>query len=150
MKKTFYAVLILLTTVAVAGCASSQTDGQGKTLNSLYEGESVQVFVEGRNKGFTPMTLRVRRNLGEYEVELKKGKSVVRQFEIGIESSSNASPERHAVFMDLERDQSVVGLRTFGIEDLESQNDTLYYIPHYNADLSIDDVKYGLTLIITD
>ncbi|MEM8483923.1 MAG: hypothetical protein AAF564_00155 [Bacteroidota bacterium] len=150
MKNIFYAGLILLTSVAVAGCATSQTDGTGKTLSSLYEGESVQVFVEGRDKGFTPMTLRVRRSLGEYEVALKKGKSIVRQFEIGIESSSNRSPERQAVFMDLERDQSVVGLRTFGIEDLDSQNDTLYYIPHYNADLSIDDVRYGLTLIITD
>lgn len=150
MKKVCYAVLVLMTTVAVAGCATSQTEGQGKTLASLYEGESVQVFVEGRNKGFTPMTLRVRRSLGEYEVALKRGEAIVRQFEIGIESSSNRSPERQAVFMDLERDQSVVGLRTFGIEDLDSQNDTLYYIPHYNADLSIDDVRYGLTLIITD
>ncbi len=150
MKKIFYAMLVLMTTVAVAGCATSQQGGEGKALNSIFEGESVQVFVEGRDKGFTPMTLRVRRSLGEYEVELKKGKSVVRQFEIGIESSSNRSPERQAVFMDLERDQSVVGLRTFGIEDLDSRNDTLYYIPHFNADLSIDDVKYGLTLIITD
>jgi len=52
--------------------------------------------------------------------------------------------------MDLENDKGAMGFKTFGLEDLESSNDTLYYIPYYPTTLSIDDVKYGLTLVITD
>ena len=149
MKKSIIYTLSLCSLALTFGCASLKT-GEEKGLDSMFEGESVQVFVGGRDRGFTPMTLRVRRSLGEYAISLKKGKELVRKFEVAMEGSVNSSPERHAVFMDLENDQAVMGLRTFGLEDLESRNDTLYYIPFYSADLSIDDVKYGLTLIVTD
>ncbi len=52
--------------------------------------------------------------------------------------------------MDLENNNSVMGIQTFDLNDLESPNDTLYYIPYYASALSIDDVKYGLTLIISN
>lgn len=150
MKKNIFLSVTLFALALTFGCAANNPGEGGKELSSVFDGEVVQVFVEGRDRGFTPMTLRVRRNLGENAILLKKGKELVREFEIALESSTNRSPERHAVFMDLERDESVMGLKTFGIEDLSSQNDTLFYIPHYNTNLSINDVKYGLTLVITD
>lgn len=151
MKKSVFLSLTLFAIALTVGCASNNTPGvEGEGLAVGFAGEPVQVFVGGRDRGFTPMTLRVRKSLGEYSVVLKKGKELVREFEVALESSTNRSPERQAEFMDLENDTGVMGLKTFGIEDLESRNDTLYYIPHYNADLSIDDVKYGLTLIITN
>ena len=150
MKRSVFLSLTLFAITLTLGCASNQNpEVEGQKLAVGFEGESVQVFVGGRDRGFTPMTLRVRKSLGEYSVVLKKGEELVREFEVALESSSNRSPERQAVFMDLENDTGVMGLKTFGIEDLESRNDTLFYIPHYEADLSVDDVKYGLTLIIT-
>ena len=153
MKTNLIFSIALFFAVFAAGCASNKpADGTGaeeKVLASIFEGESVQVFVEGRDQGFTPMTLRVRRSLGEYNIALKKGKEVVRKFELGLESNTTSSPERQAIYMDLQNDNSVMGLKTFNIHDLESRNDTLFFIPNYNANFSIDDVQYGLTLLVT-
>lgn len=148
MKKSALLLLPLVLIFIVAGCTS--TNETGKQLSPLFEGESVRVYVGGRSKGVTPMTLHVSRVRGEYEVSLRKGKEEVRRFEIGLESSSNASPERNAVYMDLDNNTSVMGIKTFEMDDLESSNDTLFYIPYYPSTLSIDDAKFGLTLIISD
>ena len=96
------------------------------------------------------MTLHVSRSRAEYEVSLKRGNELVRQYEVAIENASNSSPERQAVFMDLEDDRGVMGMKTLSIDDLESRDDTLYYIPYYPTNISIDDTDYGLTLIITN
>ena len=153
MKTNLIYSITLFLMIFAAGCASNKPAGENdveeKALASIFEGESVQVFVEGRDQGFTPMTLRVRRSLGEYNISLKKGKEVVRKFELGLESNTTNSPERQAVFMDLQNDNSVMGLKTFNIHDLESRNDTLFFIPNYDVNFSIDDVQYGLTLLVT-
>lgn len=151
MKGTLFSVLILFSGTLFVGCQSNKPiENTGTALSPLYEGESVRVLVGGRNKGMTPMTLHVSRSRGEYDVKLQRGKEVVRQYEIALENSFNASPERQAIFMDLENDNGVMGIKTFSLDDLESSNDTLYFIPYYQANVSIDDAKYGLTLVVTD
>ncbi len=151
MKGTLFVVLTLFAGAFILGCQSNKPiNNTSSGLSPLYEGESVRVYVGGRDKGVTPMTLHVSRTRGEYDVKLRRGREVVRQYEIALENSYNASPERQAIFMDLENDNGVMGIKTFGLDDLESQNDTLYYVPYYDANLSIDDAKYGLTLVVTN
>ncbi len=152
MKKQLIITFSLFFIILIAGCASSNPDAEGeqKELASVFDGETVRVYVEGRDKGYTPMTLRISRSRGEYDVKLKKGKELVRQYEVAIESSINRSPERQAISLNLANDNAVMGLTTFGLEDLESSNDTLYYVPYYSSAISIDDIKYGLILVISD
>ena len=145
MKNTLLlALAISLTTLA--GCATNKgasTDGE-----HAFQAEIVQVLVEGRDRGVTPMTLRVSRSRGEYDVQLVKGREVVRVFEVG-HGGRQRSPEQHALDMDLESDRGAMGFRTLGIDDLETMNDTLYIIPYTAETLAIDDTKYGLTLLIS-
>lgn len=143
-----FPLFTLLLIVLVAGCASNKPE-EGASV-SRFTGEIVEVFVGSRSRGATPMTLHVSRSRAEYEVTLKRGQDMVRQYEIALENATNSSPERQAVFMDLEQDRGVMGMKTLSIDDLESRNDTLYYIPYYATSISIDDTDYGLTLVITD
>ena len=144
-------VLLLLLVVLVLGCAPrkiSKVEGDGG-IEDAFNVESVTVFVEGRNRGVTPTTVNVVRSRGEYEVALVSGKEIVRFYEIG-HGGDQRGPERHIINMDLERDLSGLGYRTFDLADLESPNDTLYIIPYVSQPISIDDRKYGLTIVITD
>lgn len=151
MKINLVAALVLFAGILVVGCSTNKPiDNTSSELSPLYEGESVRVYVGGRDKGVTPMTLHVSRTRGEYDVKLHRGREIVRQYEIALEHSYNASPERQAIFMDLENDNGVMGIKTFGLDDLESDNDTLFYVPYYDANISIDDAKFGLTLVITN
>ncbi len=151
MKLSLVTVLVFFAGVLLAGCSTNKPgDNTTSSLAPIFEGESVRVYVDGRDKGVTPMTLHVSRSRGEYDVKLRKGKVLVRQFDVALEGSSTSSPERQAIYMDLENNNSVMGIQTFDLNDLESPNDTLYYIPYYASALSIDDVKYGLTLIISN
>jgi hypothetical protein len=142
--------LTLFVTLFAFGCASSKASKEEGAESTVYMNvESVRVMVEGRDRGLTPMILNVARNRGEYEIDLMHGRTLVRKFEIG-HGGDQRSPERHAMYMDLARDNSGMGFRTFDLADLESPNDTLYLIPYLPQGISIEDRKYGLTLIITD
>ena len=135
-------VLVVAGTSLLPGCASNKSLDSEPVKNAA-------IIVEGRHRGVTPATINVFRNQGEYDVKLMQGNKVVRQFEIGI-GGEQRGPERHIIDMDLERDQSSFGLRTFGLDDFESPNDTLYVIPYVAQPIAIDDREYGLTLVITD
>ena len=142
---------LLFVMVLAFGCGASKiskSEGDGG-IEDAFNVESVTVFVEGRNRGVTPTTVNVVRSRGEYEVALVHGKEIVRFYEIG-HGGDQRGPERHIINMDLERDLSGLGYRTFDLDDLESPNDTLYVIPYVSQPISIDDRKYGLTLVITD
>ncbi len=142
--------ILLLAALLVAGCSHSKKGLRGQDADvPAFNAEQVDVLVEGRHRGVTPMTLNVSRARGEYEVALLSGKEVVRLYEIGI-GGNTRSPERHIINMDLERDNSGLGFKTFDLNDLESPNDTLYIIPYLPRTVTIDDRKYGLTLVISD
>ena len=149
MRKISFVALATLFVLTAIGCASSKTNKDAAEREGLADVESVRVFVEGRERGTTPMTLNIIRVRGEYEVELLQGRTLVRKFEIG-HGGDQRSPERHAMYMDLARDQSGMGFRTFGLDDLETANDTLYMIPYLAQGITIEDRQYGLTMVITD
>ena len=140
--------LLIVTLVAVvfvlAGCASNKPGAK-----KMVQAESARVFIEGRDRGVTPMTLRVIRSRGEYDVRLVQGQKVVRVFELA-HGGAQRSPERHAIEMDLGNDNSAMGFRTLEVDDLESVDDTLYIIPYLPETVAIDDKKYGLTLLVSN
>ena len=138
----FLLVLVLAGTALLPGCAAN------KSIESVPV-KNAAIVVEGNHRGVTPATINIFRNRGEYNVQLMQGNKVVRQFEIGI-GGEQRGPERHILDMDLERDQSTFGLRTFGLDDFETPNDTLYVIPYIAQPIAVDDKEYGLTLVITD
>lgn len=138
----FLLVLVLAAAALLPGCASNKSIDSEPVKNAA-------IIVEGKHRGVTPATINVFRNRGEYEVKLMQGNRIVRQYEIGI-GGEQRGPERHILDMDLERDQSSFGLRTFGLDDFESSNDTLYIIPYISQPIAVDDKEYGFTLVITD
>ena len=133
-------VLLVAGTALLPGCASNKSTTPAK---------NAAIIVEGRHRGVTPGTINIFRNRGEYNVKLMEGNTVVRHYEIGI-GGEQRGPERHILDMDLERDQSSFGLRTFGLDDFDSPNDTLYVIPYISQPIAVDDEEYGFVLVITD
>ncbi|MBX2823035.1 MAG: hypothetical protein KTR29_25270 [Rhodothermaceae bacterium] len=134
-------VLLIAGTTFLPGCASK------KAANAPVK--NATIVVEGRHRGGTPATINIFRNRGEYNVMLMQGNKVVRHFEIGI-GGEQRGPERHLIDMDLARDLSSLGLRTFGLDDFDTPNDTLYIIPYIADPIAIEDEEYGLTLVVTD
>lgn len=139
-KQAIFLLLVVFT--FLPGCAS-QKEAQNMVV------KNVDVYIEGRYRGTTPATINVYRNRGEYAVVLLDGRTVVRHYEIGV-GGEQRGPERHILDMDLERDNSGFGLKTFGVDDFETPNDTLFHIPYIAQPITIDDSEYGLMLVITD
>ena len=141
IRSRFSRLLTLLFIIALSGCASN------KGVENITA-KNAAIFVEGRHRGVTPATLNIFRNRGEYEVTLMKGDTVVRRYEIS--AGGDGGPERHLLNMDLQRDQSGLGFRTFDLDDFESPDDTLFVVPYLSQTISIDDEEYGFTLVIAD
>ena len=144
MRHTLFLTVAFIS-IAFLGCSSSKPGDASTSINA----ESASVYVEGRDRGVTPMTLRVIRSRGEFDVRLMQGKEVVRIYELA-HGGVQRSPEQHALNMDLESDNATMGFRTLGLDDLESFNDTLYVVPYSPETIAIDDKKYGLTLLVSN
>lgn len=138
----FLLLLVLAGPALLPGCASNKNAAENITA------KNATIYVEGRHRGVTPATLSVFRNRGEYEIKLVKDGEVVRRYELS--AGGDGGPERHLLNMDLQRDQSGLGFRTFDLDDFESFNDTLYVVPYISETISIDDEEYGLILVVTD
>ena len=149
MTKTALPLLAIILVLVISGCSSTKSSKQKEEVEDAFNIASVNVMVEGKHRGVTPATVQVTRSWGEYEVVLLKGREIVRVYEIG-HGGDQRTPERHIINMDLERDLSAYGYRTFDLSDLESPNDTLYFIPYIGQTIAIDDREYGLTLVVAD
>lgn len=117
---------------------------------SLATPRPAYIFVEGRDKGMTPATITVRRDLGDQDVALRlrnpQGKLYdVRRYEIEIVNSSNRGMlDYRATPNDT---NNIKGINT---EDLPRRNNGTYVVPYYNYPVRIEDREYNLTLIVID
>jgi hypothetical protein len=150
LRFLFRAVPVVLL-LSSAGCRTTKSDADAVLpAFSLATPQPAHVFVEGRDKGMTPATITVRRDLGDQEVALRlrnpQGKLYdVRRYEIELVHSSNRGMlDYRATPNDTD---NIKGINT---EDLPRRNSGAYVVPYYNYPIRIEDREYNLTLIVID
>lgn len=142
---------LLLVFVGVSGCAMSEkTKGSEGTEGAMVQlademivVRQARVFLDGVDKGLTPLTLKVDRRFGFSEIALRIGKERVRFFELEQTRSSNSSALAYSF------NGNTDGYYTqFDVEELPQRNETWYYIPYRLDPLLITDREYGLDIIV--
>lgn len=103
------------------------------------------VFVEGKDRGTTPQTIRIYRGRKELSVALKQGRKTVRTFTLEETYSPNAGQLDFSF-----RGVSEGGTLRFTVEELPTEDDINFIIPFYEQVFTVEDNQYGLTLIIAD
>ena len=103
------------------------------------------VFVEGKDRGTTPQTIRIYRGRKELSVTLKQGRKTVRTFTLEETDSPNAGEIEYSF-----RGSSEAGTPRFTVEELPTTDKLNYVIPFYEQLFTVEDNQYGLTLIIAD
>lgn len=138
--------LLILVLLLGTGCA--QTGPTRPAFTSLQEDTSVvavqgvRVFVGDDEKGLTPGTFQVRRSFGERMITLRKGREVVRVYEVEPVYTSNAAD----LAFGFDGDASGDVLR-YDLTQLNVKKDGTFIIPHLGGrPLAIEDRQYGLTL----
>ena len=105
--------------------------------------QQARVFLDGVDKGLTPLTLKVDRRFGFSEILLRIGKERVRLFEIEQTTSSNSSELAYSFKGNTD------GYYTqFFVDELPKKNDAWVYIPYRLDPLLITDREYGLEIIV--
>lgn len=139
------AIFILVMLVLLGGCRSSQKSAENdKKTSSVYA--ATRVYVNGRDRGAVPGTVRVRRSFNEDTVVLRKGRTVLRRYELERVYTSNASE----LVYGFSGSNSAEGT-TFDLTSLKvSKDSTTYIIPHLSKQFVVEDRQYGLTLVIAD
>ena len=149
MKRVFLpSAFLALVLLLVTGCSGTSTSRPAFTAvdqdTSFAMISGIRVFVGDDEKGLTPGTFQVRRGFGEHLVTLRRGREVVRMFEVEPVYTSNAAD----LAFGFDRDTSGDMLR-YDLSQLNVKNDGTYIIPHLGGQpLAIEDRKYGLTLVV--
>ena len=137
-----YLIIILgAAFLSLAACRSMSS--AGKKTNESPTGESVRVYVNGTERGVTPLTLRVYRYRQELDIALKQGNETVRSYRIEETSSQNANELIYSFRANESRDEL-----SFTTEDLPTKDKKLYVIPYVDDRLTVEDNQYDLTLIV--
>lgn len=141
---------LLCIVVGLSGCVQSRTLGSEGSEGSLVRlademgvVRQARVFLDGVDKGLTPLTLKVDRRFGFSEILLRIGKERVRLFEIEQTTSSNSSALLYSFKGDTDGYYT-----TFYVDELPKKNDKWVYIPYRLDPLLITDREYGLEIIV--
>ncbi len=158
--KAVLAPLLLLSLLVFAGCAATTpgdaaTDLTDSTVTVKgasgvrWQVRPAYVFVDGRRKGITPATYRIRRSFGTTEIKLftslRKGSVPARTFE--VELAPTESRTRQDFSFNL---SNAEGLPTLDVATLSRRKDGTVVIPYYRSPLQIKDRDFGLTLIVQE
>ena len=140
MKPIYLLPLILL---SLPSCQSQNLFGNGEQQSISVQ--VADIFVEGKDRGTTPQTIRIYRGRKELSIELKQGRKTVRAFKVEETYSPNAG----------ELDYSFYGINEggtlrFTVEELPTTDDLHFVIPFYEQVFTVEDNQFGLTLIIAD
>ena len=142
---------LLLVLVGLSGCAMNNktlgSEGSEGALVDLSDElgvvQQARVFLDGVDKGLTPLTLKVDRRFGFSEILLRIGKERVRLFEIEQTTSSNSSALAYSF------KGSTDGYYTqFYVDELPKRNEEWVYIPYRLDPMLITDRDYGLEIIV--
>ena len=126
------------------GCQSS-TIFPGKNAEEAVLNQTVRVFVNGKDRGTTPMTLRVYRGRKELDISLSNGREPVRTFELEETYSPNTAEIDFSF-----RGRAQMGALRFTVEELPTKDKMHYIIPFFEEVVTVEDNQYGLTLIVAD
>ena len=134
----------------LTACVITWSSCQSQTLfgGAVQPSLSVQVarvFVEGKDRGTTPQTLRIFRGRRELSITLKQGNKTVRTFTLEETYSPNAAEIDFSFYGQEEN-----GTLKLTVEELPTRDKMNYVIPFYEQILTIEDNQYGLTLLVTD
>jgi hypothetical protein len=157
MKPTLFSYRVALTPIPLlflflfAGCSmsskSTESEGsEGSTVvlqDQMLEIRQARIFLDGRDKGLTPKTIRIDRRFGYSEILLRIGKDRVRMFEIEQTTSSNSSELAYTF-----RGSTDGYYTTLYVEELPQKSDEHIYIPFRRDPLLITDRQYGLQIIV--
>lgn len=136
-------LLILSGGVGLSSCQSQNLFGNENTSANTVQ--VANVFVEGKDRGTTPQTIRIYRGRKELSVVLKQGRKTVRTFTLE-ETYSPRAGEIDFSFSGV----SEGGSLRFTVEELPTNDKLNYTIPFYEQLFTVKDNQYGLTLIIAD
>lgn len=128
-----------------AGCALTGARPQqaepAKKAEPVFPERRADVLVEGDYRSTTPSTVEVRRSFGERHVSLYVNGEMVRAFEVEPVRTSNR---------DWVSPTGSGPMATIDVQNLPTQNDTLYIIPHFEHSVEIVDREFDLTLIVAN
>ena len=136
-------VLFLLGGLCLNACQSQNFFGN-EDQNTITV-QIADVFVEGKDRGTTPQTIRIYRGRKELSVVLKQGRKTVRTFTLEETYSPNAGQLDYSFHGTAE-----AGTLRFTVEELPTEDDLNFVIPFYEQVFTVEDNQYGLTLIIAD
>ncbi len=129
----------------LSSCQSQNFFGNDNEGMAAFTAQVATVFVEGKDRGTTPQTLRIYRGRKELSIALKQGRKTVRTFTLEETYSPNAGEIDFSF-----RGSSEAGTLRFTVEELPTQDKLNYVIPFYEQVFTVEDNQYGLTLIIAD
>lgn len=136
-------VLLISALFLLPACQSQNLFGNQQATG--FTVEVAQIFVEGKDRGTTPQTIRIFRGRQELNIALKQGRKTVRTFTLEETYSPNASQLDYS-FFGIDED----GTLRFTVEELPTQDDMNFVIPFYEQLVTVKDNQYGLTLLIAD
>lgn len=139
---TFYAGMLLL----VAGCGSSSGAMMEATSQASSEAmpEQAFVYVLGEQRAVTPGTVRIRRDFGENEIEVrdKKG-NVVRTYVVEMTASYNQNELVYSYWGNYSEH-----MPTYFVKDLNMDNHGNVVIPYFPREVAIRDDQLDLTMLV--
>ena len=134
---------LVLASLLLSSCQSQNLFGN-QDQNAITV-QVADVFVEGKDRGTTPQTIRIYRGRKELSIALKQGRKTVRTFTLEETYSPNAGQLDFSF-----RGVNEGGTLRFTVEELPTEDDINFVIPFYEQIFTIEDNQYGLTLIIAD
>ena len=138
-------IIVAIFLVSFLTNCQSSTIFPGKNAEEQTLNQSVRVFVNGKDRGTTPMTLRIYRGRKELDISLQNGRNEVRTFELEETYSPNAAEIDFSF-----RGRSDMGTLRLTVEELPSKDDFHFIIPFFQEVVTVEDNQYGLTLIVAD
>ena len=146
MKRPLLLSALFGCALLVAGCALTgpRTKKQAepaKKAERVFPERRADVLVEGDYRSTTPGTIRIRRGFGERYVALHENGKPVRAFRV------------EPIYTSVRSDMAYFDLNPTGpidVQDLPTDNDTLYTIPYFSGPIEIVDREFDLTLIVAN
>ncbi len=143
------AALLPLTLAAglllVAGCTTTAgvTVIPAQPSDASFQTRNAFIFVDGKQRGMTPATVRIRRSFGATEVSLRTGPefTILRKFEIEWSTTSN----RRMVQFTFGNEDGI-----YDLTDLPTMKDGTYVIPYFSHRVQVEDREFSLVLIVED
>lgn len=143
------ATLLLLAT----GCATTAPPGgdapdadttEASDATTAFAPRAARVFVDGRDRGLTPRTVRVRRSFGASEVALVAGGAIERTYVLQRTASADSRSLDYS-FWDGANDSN-----TFDAATLPHTKSGALVVPYSPYAITIHDRQYNLVLLVTE